>query len=322
VKDDKKHDHDDAGPPPPSVYQASRASDGSCETKAYEWVRTSGYTTSWVTQECRSDERETQLNACSGEDCREVRVDVHYMLSEDIGEDQFVVVEAFDNPRFAGQPATTGLLNGFDATGPGEHDGLTLQLTPGEYYLRAYVSTGSENTLPYEYGDMQLVSDHPVGIFGAGSAPVKVDLRGDADTAQSVDIYLDKLFKRKGAGEGTAAFLRVELAIADGVDIPVGGKVLVELFDNDDFAYAPVHSFEIATENFLVEGRRGRTELVTPELGLGRFYLRAYLDASGNGFWDEAEPVATYMTGGIKGLLEIKAKRTESVALTLQSPQP
>ncbi len=265
------------------------------------------------------DENEWHTNCESGE-CQALSVNVHYMLSEDLGDGQKVIVEAFDNPHFSGSPKSSLIMTNFDASRPGKHQDEVLFLKPGEYYFRAYIDHQENPALPYQYQGMEVITDRPLGVFGALSDLTKVVVEtGSYQRAQQpVNIYLDQLLKRPGFEEPTNARIRFKLDISEGFDVPLDRKVMIQLFDGEDFAYNPIHRFEIPSENFLVVGRLGQYEFITPDLPEGRYFIQVFLDPSENGYWDSEEPGAIYYRYGEKGIVVVKENRTETISLNLE----
>lgn len=255
---------------------------------------------------------------CERDECIKVAVNVFYLLDKDLGRSNSVVVEAFDNPHFAGSPESSARLTGFDASAPGRRGKVDLYLDGELYYFRAYVAQDGSEALPYEYSGMQLVSDRPVGTYGALSELQSLDLRSlYGDEPASIDIYLDKLFKAAGDEEPSEAYLRLLLNLPEGYKPPLDRLVRIELHEQEDFAFKPAHVFSVPTENFLVEGRTGKAEFLSPQLPEGKYFLYAYLDASGNEFADAGEPQQTYYGFGEPARVEIIARRTASLSLEL-----
>jgi hypothetical protein len=254
---------------------------------------------------------------CHTNNCQAVDVSVHYMLTEDLGPSNRVVVEAFDNPRFRGWPLANLEISNFDATGPGKSKADVLFLDPGEYYFRAYVSTDDHENLPYEYQGMILVGNRPVGYFGALSGPTKVVVDPAKGQSSPATIYLDTLLKRPGEDLPTHAHLRLKLSVAEGTNVPLAHKVFIQILERDDFSYDPNISYEVASETFMIVGREGTSEFVSPDMPIGRYFVRVFLDLDSNGFLDEGEPVAYYVKNGEHGMINIEANRTETISLVL-----
>jgi hypothetical protein len=257
--------------------------------------------------------------SCDSEECRELTVYVHYLLTKDLGDGVTVRIEAFDNPNFTGSPRGTGEVNGFAARA-GEWKDTTMYLVPGEYYLRAYLrSDGDANTTPYPLGDMQLVAGTPVGVYGALSHPQMIRVAPESESAlvDPVHLNLDQLFEKPGTAPETNARLRIQISTPDGLDVPDHKKVLVQLHDSTDLARSPVYAFELASEQFLVAGRTGKAEFVSPSLAEGDYIAFAFLDGNDNGFYDDGELAAVYKQDGLPRKLAIRKDRIETIALPL-----
>jgi len=268
---------------------------------------------------CVEEDDKRWMSNCKSKECQAVPVNVHYMLTQDLGYNNRVMIEAFDNSKFTGSPVSSLEMTNFDASRAGTHSEDVVFLEPGEYYFRAFISNESRQNIPYEYQGMELVGDSPVGVFGALSDATRaiIDRRGDWTSTRSVQIYLDKLFKKPGAEVPTNAHLRIKLSVADDYETPVGNKVLIQLFDKGDFSYEPVVKFEMASENLRIVGSVGKAEFISPDLEVGRYFIRAFLDLSNNGYYDEGEPVAILTRAGEKSRANIIEDRTETIELKM-----
>lgn len=271
--------------------------------------------------DCYQKDDYTWRTSCKSSGCQEIKVFAHYMLTEDIGGKRVVHVEAFDNEHFQGAPASTVRIANFDAKRGEWRDGQ-LFVQPGEYYVRAYLTTDDDNVTPYVLGNMQLVGQEPVGIFGASSSAemIRVGPKSQSKNPEPVHVYLDKLFKKPGSLPDTNAHLRINLAMADGQIAPDGRQVKVELRKGSDLAEAPSHTFEIATELLLVQGRPGKTEFVSPSLPEGNFIVFVYLDANGNDLFDAEEMSELYEVNQQPAAVAIRKDRTETVGMVLAAP--
>lgn len=259
--------------------------------------------------------------SCKASGCQEIKVFVHYMLTEDIGGKRVVHVEAFDNEHFQGAPVSTVRISNFEAKRGEWRDGQ-LFVEPGEYYVRAYLTTEDDDVEPYVLGDMRLIGQEPVGVFGAssGAEMIRVEPKSQSKTPAPVHVYLDKLFKKPGSEPDTNAHLRINLQVAEGQTAPDGRQVKVELRKGSDLAEAPSHSFEIATELLLVQGRPGKTEFVSPSLPEGNYVVFVYLDANGNDLYDAEEMAELYKVNQQPAAIAIRKDRTETVNMTLSAP--
>ncbi len=259
---------------------------------------------------------------CESSNCQALDVNVHYLLSKDLGASQRVVVEAFDNAVFSGSPRASLTLSDFDASKAGAYKQSVLFIEPGNYYFRAYIDNNESGELPYQYQGMEPIEARPHGTFGAMSNLSQVSVMpGSAYMRQPLNIYIDKLLKQPGYEEKTAAHIRMQLSFAEGIEIPYKKKVVIQLFDQEDFNFEPVHSFEIVSESFLVVGKERSFEFITPDLPEGRYFIRAFLDDSENGYLDENEAVAVFTRFGELGLITVREKRTESIELELTVEQ-
>ena len=260
------------------------------------------------------------MSNCKSDECQAVPVNIHYMLSEDLGTSNHVVVEAFDNAKFSGSPISILDVTNFDASRAGTHSEDVIFLEPGVYYFRAYISKDHTTVVPYEYQGMELVGDQPVGYFGALSEATKaiIDGRGDWTSSRSVNIYLDKLMKRAGTEAPSHAHLRLQLTLEQGIEVPLGVKVLIQLFAKDDFSFDPDVSYDVASENFKVEGQLGKTEFISPDMAPGQYFIRTFLDLSKNGYYDDGEPLAVFEKNTEHARVSIQEHRTESIALVLK----
>jgi hypothetical protein len=270
---------------------------------------------------CFETEEYQWRTSCRSDGCQQVKVFTHYMLPDELDGHYAVNVEAFDNPAFQGAPVGSVRLADFAAR-RGSWKESELYLEPGEYYLRAYMTDADAGDVPYVLGGMTLVADRPVGVFGAlsGAEMVRVAPRAQARHPDPVHIYLDKLFKKAGSEPETNAHLRVALAAAEGVEVPDGRQIHVQLRKTSDMAEAPVYDFTMASEALLVQGRLGRAEFVSPSLALGPYVVSAFVDDNGNGLLDAGEPAAVHRVDGLAQALQIAANRTETIALTLAGP--
>src|SRR5690606_18131290 len=101
----------------------------------------------------------------------------------------------------------------------GEWKEAALYLDPGEFYVRAYLTNRDDLPTPYSFGDMELVADKPVGIFGALGSPQMVTVKpARLGLNDPVKIYLDRLFEKPGAKPDTQARIRINLTLEDGLE--------------------------------------------------------------------------------------------------------
>jgi hypothetical protein len=258
--------------------------------------------------------------SCKSADCQSVPVFVHYMLTEDLGAANTVTVEAFDNNKYIGAPVSTVQINHFSAKNRGDYQQTEIYLAPGTYFLRAFIANESEMLVPYTYQGMELVSEKPLGVYGALSSPASVAVAPKKMQAfsQPVHITLDKLFKNKQEEPDTKAYLRLNLSIAPESSIPQNRKVLVQLREELDLGLAPTHEFAMLTESFMIEGRQGQAEFLSSSLPIGNYFVFAFVDANGNELYDEGELAALAMRNGEASKVAIKLNRMETLQLTLK----
>ncbi len=272
---------------------------------------------------CYKAEDYTWRTSCKSSTCQAVKVFVHYMLTDDIGGTRVVHVEAFDNEHFQGAPVSTVRLADFDAK-RGEWKDADLYLQPGEYYVRAYLTTNDDLVVPYTLGDMALVGDQPVGVFGAlsNAEMVRVAPKEQNHYPDPVHIYLDKLFQKPGSEPDTKAHLRIDLSVADTAAITDGRLVKVELRKTADMADAPAFSFDVASELLLIQGRLGKTEFTSPSLKEGDYVVFVYLDANGNSQFDSDELSALHLVNTQPAAVAIRKNRTETISMALTAADP
>lgn len=272
--------------------------------------------------DCYRKDDYTWRTSCKSNGCQEIKVFVHYMLTEDLGGTRTVHVEAFDNEHFQGSPSSTVNITNFEAK-RGEWRDAQLFIEPGEYYVRAYLSTGEGDVVPYPLGGMILVGDEPVGVYGAssGAEMIRVEPKSQGKIPNPVHVYLDKLFKKPGAEPDTNAHLRINLSLADGQTAPDNRQVKVELRKTSDLAEAPSHTFEVATELLLVQSRPGKTEFVSPSLPEGNYVVFVYLDANGNDLYDTDELFDLHEVNQQPAAVAVRKDRTETIGMVLALPE-
>lgn len=270
------------------------------------------------TWHCFESEDFTWRTSCQSDSCQEVKVFTHYMLEDDLGAGRVVHIEAFDNQYFQGAPASQVRIANFDAR-RGEWRDAQLFLQPGEYYLRAFMTTADDTVTPYSLGNMTLVSDQPVGVFGAlsGAEMVRVAPRSQNRFPDPVHIYLDKLFKKPGTEPETNAHLRLNLTVADGSTVADGRQVIVRLLKNRDLSETPAAEFTMASELLLVQGRLGKAEFVSPSLTIGDYLVFVFVDVNGNNNYDDGELAGIHTVNAQPAAIAIRKDRTESLPLLL-----
>lgn len=254
---------------------------------------------------------------CGQEACKEVDIMVVYGLNESISAQSTVVVEAFDNPRFAGSPLASARVTGFDASHLGSSTHASLYLAPGDFFVRAYLSTDEEVVAPYEYGNMELVSNKPVGYHGAASGPQSIHVDADAPSGTPFTVTLAHLFKAPQDELPSDANLRIRLHV-NPESVTVNERLLIELRDTTDFAVTPVATYFIPSDSLLVEGKKGQGEFIARNLAPGKYSILAYLDSNNNGFADDEEIQQTFRKEGAPDFVRIVERRTETIDLTLE----
>jgi hypothetical protein len=265
---------------------------------------------------CYQENNRMWLSDCELGQCSELQVNVHYMLPDDLGLGRTVIVEAFDNHLFQGSPASVLRMTNFDASRPGTHANDSLLISSGEYYVRAYFANDNGPAAPYQYGGMEIVSDQPFGLYGALSDATRIVV--GVSPAPMVNIYLDKLFKTPGMEDPTNAHARVVVTIDPGYSVPLGQKVIIQLHANEDFDFHPAYEFKLASESLKVAGAEGHAEYVSDQLDVEDYFVFAWLDVSGNGFFDPGEPNQTYQVFGEVGRIHVEKDKTVSIELHLE----
>ena len=280
--------------------------------------------TSRSKQLCFMTDQEKWHASCKTADCQEVPVSVSYMLAEDLGRTG-VTIEAFDNSYFNGAPVASVHLGQFDASTPGSYKATSVFLSPGAYYFRAYLNNQWDQIVPYQYQNHELVGNKPLGVFGAISAPSTYLLSPKFSEPRNhvlpVNITIDKLLRKPGQPLGTKAFLRLKLEAQPAEQIPVGRKVMIGLYPDDDIHQAPSAEFKMPTEKLLIVGQVGQAEFLTPELEVGKYVVFAWIDSNGNEFADDHEASAMSTRLGQPWAVSISANRTAVLEMSLKTPE-
>lgn len=265
---------------------------------------------------CYENQNYRWRTSCESNECNATKVFVHYMLTKSIGDNLTVHVEAFDNKHFDGYPVATVEVLHFNAK-TGSHDSADLFLPPGEFYLRAFVSNDDRQPTPYQFEGMELVADRPMGVYGAVSGAEKVVVDAWGETAP-LHIMIDKLFTKPGTEPATNSRLRLKLA-TDALDqVELGRSIYIELFESDDFGTIPTYSFEMSSSLLKVQGQEGKAEFISPNLDLGQYVVRAYLDGNGDKFHDAPELVSVYEELGAPKLVTFQQDHTQTLSLELK----
>jgi len=257
------------------------------------------------------------MTSCEAKDCSQVPVFVHYGLADTLGENFTVHVEAFDNANFHGYPVGKVEVSHFKAE-TGSWKETELWLPEGEFYLRAFLSNKESPNMPYQFGDMVLIRDQPVGIFGvlSGAEVVRVDYR--KRYTSPVSIHLDQLFKKPGSEPETNARVRTIVKFPADYEVVAGKEVRVELHRTIDFEAAPLSAMTIKSELFMIQGQAGKAEVVSPSLEVGAYFVRVYFDENQNDFYDEGEMEAVY-GAAVPERVVIEKDHTRSVTLELKA---
>jgi hypothetical protein len=276
---------------------------------------------------CFRNQNEKWKASCTSSECQEVPITVSYLLSEDMGHTG-VTVEAFNNASFTGAPVGTVHVSNFDTSRRGSYRSTSMFLSPGMYYFRAFVNNEWDRIVPYQYQNLQLVGERPIGIAGGMSLPLPhfvtrddASLRFYSAASTPVHITIDKLFRKPGQPLNTKAFLRIKFNVDNTSEVPVGRDVLIGLYPDDDIYQAPSAQFKMPTEKLLVVGQVGQADFLTPELEVGKYVVFAWIDQNGNEFPDDNERSSMSMNLGQPKALDISANRTALLEMTLQGPE-
>lgn len=256
------------------------------------------------------------MTICAAENCSQVPVFVHYGLADKLGDNFTVHVEAFDNSNFNGYPVGKVEVSHFKAEA-GSWKETELWLPEGNFYIRAFLSNEESPNMPYNFGDMVLIRDQPVGVFGvlSGAEVVHVDYR--KRYTDPVSVHLDQLFKKPGTEHETNARLRTIVKFPADYVVVAGKEVRVELHRTIDFEAAPVAAMTIKSELFMIQGQAGKAEVVSQSMEVGAYFVRVYFDENQNDFFDDGEMEAVF-GGAIPERVSIEKDHTRSVTLELK----
>ncbi|TWW08343.1 hypothetical protein E3A20_25290 [Planctomyces bekefii] len=273
-----------------------------------------------LTWHCYKKDNFTWRTSCKSDSCQAVHVYTHYMLQDYLGESRVVQVEAFDNQYFQGAPASQVRIAHFNAK-QGEWKEVDLFVEPGEYYLRAFLTTDRDQAVPYSLGGMELKGDEPFGVLGALSGPelIRVAPSHQDPYPDPVHIYLDQLFKKPGSEPETNAHLRINFTVADQSRIVDGRRVIIRLQKSRDLAERPAAEYSLASELLLIQGRVGRAEFLSPSLNPGVYFVFAFIDENLNNSYDGGELAALASEGGVPKPITIVQERTLTLPLALTS---
>ncbi len=255
---------------------------------------------------------------CTGSSCGSVSVFAHYMLMDNLGAQETLHIEAFDNATFQNSPVATLEISGFDATKPSSTSREEIFLAPGEYYFRAYLAPAGATPLPYSLQGMQLVSDTPVGVLGALSGAQRVLVKSTADSADPVHIYIDQLLKKDEPEADSLAKFRLSIAVDPAATLDKYRDVHVLLLSEADLEVNPSYNFTLSTNTLIADN--SKTDFVSPSLKPADYYVFTYIDANSNGFVDDGE-LGAFVTdaSGKPATVTVEANHTKELAVTLSA---
>lgn len=266
--------------------------------------------------ESHYDEHVEKEQSCGDSSrCQEVRVFVQYALNKGLGDHRMVTIEAFNNDMFQGTPRATTQLEDFDAK-TGEWREASLKLAPGDYFIRAYLTTDDTRDAAYPMREMTPVDQAPMGVYGVSSAPKALSVAYGANN-DTVLISLNRLYERQGSEPDTLAKLRLALKVADSIDVPAQKLLRVELRHSADLDEQPMYAFKLSSDALRVQGHLGEAEFISPSLKEGPYVVFAFVDDDDNGYFDEGEMSAMYLENTLPKAVDIRANFTRTIALTL-----
>ncbi|RZA24991.1 MAG: hypothetical protein EOP10_08240 [Proteobacteria bacterium] len=255
---------------------------------------------------------------CAANTCGTVSVFAHYMLTENLGPQKTLRIEAFTNPQFTGSPVSSLEIQGFDASKPASSGLEEIFLAPGEYYFRAYLSPEGSAAIPYSLQGMELVSDTPVGVLGALSGAQRVLVKNTQGSAEAVHIYINQLFKKPVPAVESFAKIRLDLSLSEDQKSKTEKyrDVHVLLLKQADLELKPNYDFTLSTTALITE--TPSTTFVSPSVEPGSYYIFAFIDANSNRYFDETE-IGAYILGldGKPALVSLEIERTKGLKLDL-----
>lgn len=251
---------------------------------------------------------------CSGASCSSVSVFAHYMLNDNLGAQQTLHIEAFDNAQFTNAPVASLEISGFDASKPASSGREELFLAPGEYYFRAYLAQGGSTPVPYSLQGMELVSDSPVGVLGALSSAERILVKS-AKAEEAVHIYINQLFKKPQTEEDSLAKIRLQIALPTATTVEKYRDVRILFLKEADLEITPAYSFNVSSNSFLADTLT--SEFVSPSVKPGAYYVFTYVDANSNGFVDAGELGSFVTVNNEIAAIQIDANRTKNLSTTL-----
>ena len=252
---------------------------------------------------------------CQSKDCQAVSLFVHYNLTQDLGPAATLWVEAFDNPYFNGPALSTFRMSRFDTSSPSTSAREEMFLDPGEYYLRAYVTTKTTAPLPADLQGLE-PEQAAIGTFGALSKPERVVIQKGSSLG-AVHINIDQFLTDPAAPLNTGAKLRTKVTMEDDIAPPENRKLLLKLFQNPNIDEVPLYQFATTTNELLLESTGSRAEILTSDLEPGSYYAFAFIDEDSNDYFDYGEPAAFYEQYGEPWPVEIKTDFTTQLDLML-----
>ena len=188
------------------------------------------------------------------------------------------------------------------------------------YYARAFIAKSDDAVVPYEYADMKLVANQPIGVFGALSSPATITVhKVNDEEREPMYITIDKLFKKPGQAKDHRAFLRMKLTLQKGAAVENDRNIVIQLLEEADIQMEPKYQFKLPTASLKVEGRKGATEFVSDSLELGSYYVFVFVDENSNGYYDRGELAQYYGNSGDLKSLSVKERRTKYLALELST---
>ena len=259
----------------------------------------------------------TWQSNCRGSDCQILNVFAHYSLQENLGNNQTLIIEAFQNPQFSGSPVANIQIAGFDASRPNSSNLEEMYLASGEYYFRAYFTTGQSPPTPYPMDGMILVGDKPVGVYGALSGAKRVLVKMD-QKPELVNIYINQLFKKPGSEQDSNDRIRLRISVPAGLYIPADRDIRVLVLNSPDIEESPAYNFTLSSNLLLIKAQETTTEFVSPSLAPKFYYLFAFVDSNGNAYYDDAELGAFYLEKQEVSSFPVERDRTRSLQLSLQ----
>jgi len=270
---------------------------------------------------------------CEGWDCRKIEISVVYAIESELGR-RSLVVEAFDNPYFAGSPGNSAVPVPFIASFTNTTT-VSMWLKPGRWWFRAWLAD-DQPVAPLTYRNLQLVRDIPVGVAGALSGATAVDIQknggaipgeryGNGNLNPPLLLVISHILVDPDS-PGTAAYLRLTVDVAGcgtasenecSNRILPDRDIIIRLLDSPDLAETPIREFKVSSNLLLVSGSVGKLEWFSPELMTGRYFVAAAVDADADGYFDDEELVGITQIRDVPVYVDIKENYTRSAAIVL-----